>query len=204
MSERGTVSDQFFPRDIVERITNGLLFIFQQPLYHPWVSWEHEQYHGKIYFICTAFIWLFICCINCFFLLTTIPLLFSPPSSPPSFGFVASHCKHRTRKKYGLPHSWCLQKAWEMTYSIHIHSCKAQKTWGKCLHSVRASWNSFVLCWQKRGYRRASLLSLWLLREQVFPCSPPGGANTSHSVLTPGSVPSGALVLQHRFVFPVS
>lgn len=51
---------------------------------------------------------------------------------------------------------------------------------------------------------QASLLSLWLLREQVFACSPPGGANTSHSVLTPGSVPGGALVLQHRFVFPVS
>lgn len=31
MSERGTVSDQLFPRDIVESITNGLLFIPQQP-----------------------------------------------------------------------------------------------------------------------------------------------------------------------------
>lgn len=30
MSERGTVSDQLFPRDIVESITNGLLFISQQ------------------------------------------------------------------------------------------------------------------------------------------------------------------------------
>lgn len=42
----------------------------------------------QIYWVCTHFIWLFICCINCFFLLFLSSL---HPFCPPSFILVAAH-----------------------------------------------------------------------------------------------------------------
>lgn len=74
MSERGT-SGQLFPKDTKERITNRL---------HPSAvivsslgMLEHELYCGKTNCASTDLIWLFICCINGFFLFIGSPWLSS-------------------------------------------------------------------------------------------------------------------------------
>lgn len=201
MSERGTVSDQLFPRDIVERITNGLLFILQQPLYHPWICWEHEQCHGKIYCLCTAFIWLFTCWISCFFLLTAVPWLSLPLSSPPSFGSVASHTANTEQGRNmdcRMHSAFRKLKGWHTAFTI---TAVRQR---KCEENVYTQWElpGIVLScadgegatdghpWYPSGCCWNRYLHAHLQDRQ-----------THRALLTPCSVPGGTLVLQNNRFF---
>ena len=202
MSERGIVSDQLFPRDIVERITNRLIFIPQQPLYHPWICWEHEQYHRKILYLHSFYLASYL--LYKLFPSYCYSLAFLTLLLPPSSGLVASYNANTEQGRnvdYHTHGAFGKLMGWHTVFTFtvvrqrkHIESVYTQ---GELLEIVlscadrEGATDRHPHC--PSGYCGNRYLHVHLQDEQ----------KTQHPVLTPRSIPEGVLVLQNnRFVFP--